>query len=73
MEMMIMVMVMILMLMMIVGHKPKNKDVLYINNENKISTRKFDIYDIFYSYLKKDISYEDIKGLRNNIGLPVKY
>ena len=25
----------------------KNKDVLYINNENKISTRKFDIYDIF--------------------------
>ena len=25
----------------------KNKDVLYINKENKISTRKFDIYDIF--------------------------
>ena len=51
----------------------KNKDVLYINNENKISTRKFDIYDIFYSYLKKDISYEGIKGLRNNIDLAVKY
>ena len=51
----------------------KDKDVLYINNENKISTRKFDIYDIFYSYLKKDISLADIKGLRNNIDLAVKY
>ena len=50
-----------------------NKDVLYINKKNKISTRKFDIYDIFYSYLKKKISYEDIKGLRNNIDLAVKY
>ena len=51
----------------------KDKDVLYINDKNKISIRKLDIYDIFYSYLKKDISYEDIKGLRNNIGLAVKY
>ena len=51
----------------------KDKDVLYINNENKISTRKLDIYNIFYSYLKKDISYEDIKGFRNNISLAVKY
>ena len=51
----------------------KDKDVLYINNENKISTRKFDIYDIFYLYLKKDISLADIKGLRNNIDLAVKY
>ena len=39
----------------------KDKDVLYINDKNKISTRKFDIYDIFYSYLNKNISYEDIK------------
>ena len=51
----------------------KDKDVLYINDKNKIRTRKLDIYDIFYSHLKKDISYEDIKGLRNNIGLAVKY
>ena len=51
----------------------KDKDVLYINDKNKISTKKLDIYDIFYSYLKKDISYEDIKGLRNNINLAVKY
>ena len=39
----------------------KDKDVLYITNEDKISTRKFDIYNIFCSYLKKDISYEEIK------------
>ena len=51
----------------------KDKDVLYINDKNKISTRKLDIYYIFYSYLNKNISYEDIKGLRNNIDLAVKY
>ena len=51
----------------------KDKDVLYINDKNKISTRKLDIYDIFYSYLNKSISYEDMKGLRNNIDLEVKY
>ena len=38
-----------------------------------MSTRKLDIYDIFYSYLNKNISYEDIKVLRNNINLAVKY
>ena len=47
--------------------------VLYINNENKISAREIDIYNIFKSYLNKDISYEDIKGLRNNINLVVKF
>ena len=31
----------------------KNKDVLYISNENKISTRKFDIYDIFLFVFKQ--------------------
>ena len=51
----------------------KDKDVLYINDKNKVSTRKLDIYDIFYYYLKKDISYKDIKGLRNNLDLAVKY
>ena len=30
------------------------------------------IYDIFYSYLEKNISYKDIKGIRNNIDLAVK-
>ena len=38
-----------------------------------MSTRKLDIYNIFYSYLNKNISYEDIKGLTNNIDLAVKY
>ena len=33
----------------------KDKDALYITKENKISTRKLDIYNIFYSYLKKKI------------------
>ena len=51
----------------------KDKDVLYINDKNKISTRKLDIYDIFYSYLNKNIVYEDIKGLRSNINLAVEY
>ena len=51
----------------------QTKDVLYINNEDKISTRNLDIYDIFYSYLNKNISYEDIKELRNNINLALKY
>ena len=51
----------------------KDKDVLYINDKNKISTRKLDIYDIFYSYLNKNIRNEDIKGSRNNIDLAVKY
>ena len=50
----------------------KDKDVLYITNEDKISTRKFDIYNIFYSYLKEDISYEEIKQMKNNINLAVK-
>ena len=31
----------------------KTKDVLYISNENKISTRKFDIYDIFLFVFKQ--------------------
>ena len=38
-----------------------------------MSTRKLDIYDIFYSYLNKNISYEDIKVLRNSINLAVTY
>ena len=51
----------------------KDKDILYINDENKISTRKLDIYNIFYSYLNKDISYKDIEGIKNNISLAVNY
>ena len=49
----------------------KDKDILYINKKNKIGVGKLDIYNIFYSYLNKDISHEDINGLRNNINLAV--
>ena len=51
----------------------KDKGILYINDENKICTRKLDIYNIFYSYLNKNISYKDIEGIKNNISLAVNY
>ena len=51
----------------------KNKDILYINDKNKIGTRKLDIYDIFYSYLSKDIGYKDIDGIKKNISSAVNY
>ena len=51
----------------------KDKDKIEDSIEDKISTRRFDIYNNFYSYLKKDISYEEIKQIRNNINLVVKY
>ena len=50
----------------------KDKDILYINDNEELGVRKFDIYDIFYSHLNKNISYNDIKGIRNNINLAVK-
>ena len=51
----------------------KDKDILYINDENKISVRKLDIYNILYAYLKKDISYKDIKEIKRNISSAVNY
>ena len=51
----------------------KDKDILCINNENKIGVRKLDIYEIFYSYLNKDISNKYIEGIKKNISLAVKY
>ena len=50
----------------------KDKDIVYINNESKLDTRKFDIYDIFYGYLNKSISYREIEGIMNNIKRAVK-
>ena len=49
-----------------------NKDILYINDKGKTATRKLDIYHVFYSYLKKGISYGDIKGIIGNIKEAVK-
>ena len=31
----------------------KNEDIVYINNKDKIDTKKFDIYEIFDGYLNK--------------------
>ena len=40
---------------------------MYINTKSKLDTRKFDIYDLFYGYLNKDLNYKDIKEIINNI------
>ena len=45
----------------------KDKKLVYINDKNKQSTRKFDIYEIFKEYLNKNINYSDIEGIENNI------
>ena len=45
----------------------KDKEIVYINNKNKYSTRKFDIYEIFKEYLNENISYNDIEMIENNI------
>ena len=45
----------------------KDKKIVYINDKNKIDTRDFDIYEIFKEYLNKNIKYEDINGMLNNI------
>ena len=45
----------------------KDKDILYIKDKNKIGARKLDIYDIFYSYLKKNISYKDIERIKKKL------
>ena len=50
----------------------KDKDIVYINNESNIDTREFDIYEFFYGYLNKSISYKEIEGIMNNIKRAVK-
>ena len=50
----------------------KDKDILYINDENEISTGKLDIYSIFYSYLNKDVDYKYIEGIKKHISLAVE-
>ena len=39
----------------------KDKDIIYINNESKLDPREFDIYELFYGYLNKSISYKEIE------------
>ena len=44
----------------------KDKEIVYINNKNKYSTRKFDIYDIFKEYLNENIKYNEIENIEKN-------
>ena len=50
----------------------KGKDIVYINNQDKIATRKFDIYKVFSGYLEKNVSYEEKSSMMNNIKEAVK-
>ena len=45
----------------------KDKNIVYINTKSKLDTREFDIYDLFYGYLNKDINYTEIKEIIYNI------
>ena len=49
----------------------KDNNIVYINIKSKIDTRKFDIY-VFCGYLSKDVSYEKIKEIINNIKRAIK-
>ena len=50
----------------------KDNNIVYINTKNKLDAKKFDIYDVFYGYLSKDVSYEKIKEIINNIKRAIK-
>ena len=50
----------------------KDKDIVYISNGSKLDTGEFDIYELFYGYLNKSISYKEIEGIINNIKRAVK-
>ena len=50
----------------------KDKNIVYINTKSKLDTREFDIYDLFYEYLNKDINYKEIKEIINNIKRAIK-
>ena len=45
----------------------KDENIVYINTKSKLDAREFDIYDLFYGYLNKDINYKEIKEIINNI------
>ena len=50
----------------------KDKNIVYINTKNKLDIRKFDIFDAFYGYLNKSISYKEIEEIMDNIKRAVK-
>ena len=50
----------------------KDKEIIYINNKNKVDTRDFDIYEIFREYLNENIKYEEIESIEKNIKEAIK-
>ena len=50
----------------------KHKGIVYINTKSKLDTREFDIYDLFYGYLNKDINYKEKKEVINYIKRAIK-
>ena len=44
----------------------KGKEIVYINNKNKVGTRYFYIYEIFKEYLNENIKYEEIDYSERN-------
>ena len=45
----------------------KDKEIVYINNKNKVGTKYFDMYEIFKGYLNENVKYEEIDGILNSI------
>ena len=50
----------------------KDKEIIYINNKNKVDPRDFDIYEIFKEYLIKNIEYKEIESIEKNIKEAIK-
>ena len=50
----------------------KDKEIVRINDKNKVDTRDLDIYEIFIEYLNEKIKYKDIDGILNNIKTAVE-
>ena len=45
----------------------KNKKIVYKNVDNKVDTKKFNIYEIFENYLNKSIDYDRINMIEKSI------
>ena len=54
----------------------KDKNIVYISSKDvstkKVDIRKFDIHDVFIYYIKKEIYYDDINKIINNIKTAIK-
>ena len=50
----------------------KDKEIIYINDKNKVDTRDFDIHEIFREYLNENIKYEEIGSIEKNIKEAIK-